>query len=374
MSKSITLGVIVGFFILFFMPESKMSFNWHSAQAAWQFYQEHKKSTEAEEKIEPLTIDNLSFSSAVQKAYPSVISIYAYRPKGIRDNYQTDDNVRILDVGVGFGSGIILENGYLVTNYHVIANAKNVSFNLSDGRRRYADLVGYDIKTDIAVLKTDIQDLKPAKLANSSEVRVGDLVMAIGSPFGSNQSVSLGIISAVMHDPYARIQTDAAINNGNSGGPLINSSGEIIGINRSSVNSKGGGQTGVNYAIPIDKVKHIVNDIILYGRARRNWLGISAAELLDDDYKKYFPNIEQGRGIFVTEIDPSSPAHRADIKPKDLLISYDKQEINGVSEFYKMFYNTPIGKSVEFELIRFHSGKKMKIVVQLEEEINTALN
>ncbi|MET1255788.1 S1C family serine protease [Aliikangiella maris] len=367
--KSIFWGIFIGALILFFMPESKLPFNWQSVQGMWDFYQQHRIELQHQQADPHLQVEDISFADAVQKTYPSVVSITVFRPKRIRDNYHSDANSKILDLGVGFGSGIILENGYIVTNYHVIMNSDQISANFYDGRRRLVDLVGFDRTTDIAILKTDLPDLKPAKLANSGNVRVGDIVMAIGSPFGSNQSVSLGIVSAITGLPQMRIQTDAAINSGNSGGPLINSHGEIIGINQVSVNSRGGGQTGINYAIPIDKIKDIVNGIILDGRYKRNWLGITAGELTDLERSKYFPEVEEGKGVFVNKIELNSPADKAGIRYTDLIIEYNGEIINSLNDFYDLFYRTPIGATVEFVIIR--DGKKFAVPVKLEEMQDT---
>lgn len=371
--KYVVIGIIGGSLILFFMPNSNFSFNWQSAQQAWEFYQTNKNFIPPAPQSPSAPFESLSLSNAVQKAYPSVVGIYAYRPKGIRENIQSDDEQKIFDVGVGFGSGIILDEGYIVTNYHVIANAERVSVNFFDGRRRFVNLVGVDRKSDIAILKTDLKDLTPAELANSKDVRAGDIVMAIGSPFGREQSVSMGIVSAIAHDPItARIQTDAAINTGNSGGPLINGHGEIIGINQITFSSRGGGQTGISEAIPIDIVKNIVSDIIEHGRVRRNWLGIVAGELRLNGYRQLFPNIEFGTGVIVSGIEKDSPAQKAGIRNYDLIIRIDGKEIRGLSSFYKLFYDTPIGTNVVLNVIR--EGKEIRVPVQLVEEATELIN
>ncbi len=366
--KTSASGLLIGFLILFFIPDSRMPFNWNSAKSAWQFYQQQQLQPRLPQKDSILSVENLSFSSAVQKAYPSVVSINAFRPKGLRNNARLNKDEKILDVGVGFGSGIILsEDGYIVTNHHVIAEADKISINLPDGRRRWVSLIGFDKLMDIAILKTDIRDIKPAELANSSEVRTGDIVMAIGSPFGSNQSVSLGIVSAIPQSPIeAQIQTDAAINSGNSGGPLINSRGQVIGINQMILASRGGGQTGINYAIPIDQVKKIVTDIITYGRVRRNWLGISAVELPLASHQQQFPDIQFGTGFFVNKVDKGSPSERAGIQVGDFITRFEEQNITGVFSFHKLYYDTPIGKEVKIELIR--KEKTLIFKVQLFEQ------
>ncbi|TQV89795.1 S1C family serine protease [Aliikangiella coralliicola] len=366
--KYIFWGALAGLLILFFMPNSQLPFNWHVAQDIFHFYQTHSRLEAQPASQATLTIDNLSFAEAVEKASPSVITINTYHPKRFRESENLAPNEKILDVAVGIGSGVILSSeGYIVTNYHVINNAERISISLPDGRRRFVEVVGYDVETDIAVLKTNLQALDSAKLATSSGVKTGDLVLAIGSPFGRNQSVSLGIVSAITYQSFApRIQTDAAINNGNSGGALINSSGEVVGINQMILSSLGGGQTGINYAIPIDRVKKIAEEIISYGRVRKNWLGIDAAEFTEYAHRQRFPDIEFGTGFFVRKIDIDSPAQKAGIQKGDFITRFEKQSISGVASFYKLFYDTPIGKEVEVELIR--DGIKLMTKIKLVEK------
>ena len=363
-TKAILWGALVGFTILFFMPDSKMPFNWQSANQAWRFYQSHSKQQSEDAWHRRLAVEDISFADAVDKALPSVVEVNVYR-QGLRQSDKLGPDEKIKDVSVGIGSGVILsEQGYIVTNYHVIAEADDVSINFPDGRRRYVEIVGFDRNTDIAVLKTDLKELNSASLATSRDVKTGDIVMAIGSPFALNKSVSLGIVSAITFNPML-FQTDAAINTGNSGGALINSRGEVIGINQSKLSSRGGGQTGVNFAIPIDLVKKIVEDLIMHGHVRRNWLGINAVELLEYNHKQKYPQIKFGSGFFVRNIDPKSPAQKANIRVGDFINRFEGSPISGVTSFYKLFYNLPIGKLVEIELIR--NGELKTVQVQLEE-------
>jgi len=262
--------------------------------------------------------------------------------------------------------------GYIVTNYHVIKDAKKISVNFPGGEKRLVEVAGFDQQMDIALLKTDLKELKPAILA-SEQVKIGDLVMAIGSPFGlKGQSVSLGIVSALrlnMTQPNdtkdsgnlstmnitstrLMIQTDAAINTGNSGGALINTRGEVVGINRSKLSLQDGSETNINYAIPINEVKTIVEEIIQFGRVRRNWLGINAIELRQETHIKNYPNIPFGTGFFVYRVDPNSPAQQAGIQRGDFINGFKNQTITGIADFYNTFTLIPIGESVSIKLIR----------------------
>lgn len=356
-------GLTFGLLVLFFLPNSKLSFNWTSAQKFWHYYQSQLSSNNDHYQ----TTIPLSFADAVEKTSPSVVSINVFRPQGVRDSRVLASNEKILDVGVGFGSGIVLnKQGYIVTNFHVIKDADTITINFTDGTKRIAEVIGFDRQTDIAVLKTSLLGLQAANLAQFSNVRIGDVVMAIGTPFGQNQSVSLGIVSAITsHQFTQRIQTDAAINKGNSGGALINSIGEVVGINQMTLSSRGGGQTGINYAIPIDRVKRIAEDIILHGKVRRNWFGVHAIELKEVIHTRLFPNIAFGSGFFVSKIDANSPAFEAGIMVEDFITHFNNQPISGGESFYKLFHDTPIGEKVTVQLIR--QNKNIMIPVQLRE-------
>jgi len=362
-------GLLIGFLVLFLMPKSQLSFNWQSAQDAWQYYQQQTQSELSNTKTKPLSIEDISFSSAVDKASPSVVSINVYREKGLRDSNKVGPDEKIRDVSIGIGSGVILSTqGYIVTNFHVVENANQISISLPDGRRRFVQLIGFDQGSDIAVLKTDIQGLTPAKLATSDTVKTGDIVMAIGNPFAlDKQSVSLGIVSAVTL-PMS-IQTDAAINTGNSGGALINLHGEVIAINQLQLSSRGGGQTGLNYAIPVIQVKRIAEDIILHGRVRQNWFGVVANEFKIGYHQMRYPEIEFGTGFFVMSVDEGSPADKAGLLVNDFITRINHESLTGIASFYRLFYDIPLGKKIELEIIR--DGKLINTSVQLIEMLES---
>jgi len=373
--KYAIFGLVIGFLLLFFMPDSKMSFNWQNAQNAWQFYLQQTQQQTSHEDVPHFNISDISFSKAVRKVSPSVVSINVFRPKGFRDSTQLGGEERIYDYGVGFGSGVVIsEAGYIVTNYHVVANAEQISVNLPDGRKRFTEVIGFDRQTDIAVLKTDLNDLTPALFAKSGSINTGDLVMAIGTPFGQNQSVSLGIVSAITYAGFdPRIQTDAAINSGNSGGALINTRGEVIGINHTKVNlGRSLAQTGVNFAIPIDTVREIVDSIIKIGRVQRNWSGMEATELVQRDHERLFPNIPYRTGFFIKSITPDSPAAEASLLIGDYVTHLDGVKISGIEAFYRLYTKLPIGKKIVLDVIR--KNNKMKIDVQLRERLDSDLS
>ncbi len=361
-------GLLVGGLVLFFMPNSKLSFNWQVAQDMFDFYKQQKASKNAELKTDKLTIENFSLAQAVEKTSPSVVSINAFRGR-VRTDARLPSSQRVVDTFVSVGSGVIMtEQGHIVTNYHVIKDASQISANFSNGRKKVIEIVGYDAKTDLAVLKAERTFLPPANFGNSNNLKSGDLVMAIGSPFGGNQSVSLGIVSAIIDQPPfpPKIQTDASINQGNSGGALIDTKGNVVGINQIQLSSKGGGQTGINYAIPIDRVKIIVNEIIKYGRYRRNWLGIESVELIESDHKQYYPELPFGEGFFVKTIESGSPAEIAGLQIRDYIIKVNGKPSGGVAGFYQTFYALDLNAELEVEFYR--NGKLQKAVIKLAEK------
>lgn len=361
------LGVFIGSLILFFMPQSQLDFNWHNVKNAWQFYLAQSKQKQNHSN-KPFNIEDISFAQAVDKASPSVVSLNVYRPKGLRNSALLGPNEKILDVTVGIGSGIILStDGYIATNYHVVSGASKISVNFYDDKRRIAELIDYDEKIDIAILKTQLSGLSPAVLGDSEKVKVGDIVMAIGSPFALNMSVSLGIVSAWTDtrsgDKF--IQTDASINTGNSGGALINNRGEVIGINRSALSYKDGAQTGISHAIPINEVNQIFADIIQFGYIKKNWLGITTGELEIKHHLEHNADLLYSKGFFVAKVDKDSPAEQAGIQVGDFINGYQGVDLDGVSAFYQLFRVTPIGAKVELRLIR--DGQVLTKQVQLLE-------
>lgn len=228
----------------------------------------------------------------------------------------------------GAGSGVILTNdGIIVTNYHVIADASEITVTLPDSKKEHkAKLIGVDKGTDLAVIKIDAKNLKPIKMGRMEDVRVGDMVFAIGNPFGVGETVTQGIVSALNKqnmgiNQYENfIQTDASINPGNSGGALVDSRGVLIGIN-SAIFSKGGGNDGIGFTIPVDMVQNIVTQIIKHGKVSRGYMGITLSSLDEKSAKLY----SHEYGVIVADVETNSAASKAGIKKGDLIIA-----INGI--------------------------------------------
>ncbi len=271
----------------------------------------------------------------------------------------------------GLGSGFIIsEDGYVVTNNHVISGADQITVIFNNGLDDIpAELVGTDPKTDIAVLKIDPSSVKIENVnwGNSESSRVGDIVLAIGNPLGLGGTVTSGIISSINRDigsgPYVDfIQTDAPINRGNSGGPLFNLDGEVIGIN-SMIISQTGGSVGLGFSIPSVTAKLIVEQIISFGQAKRGWLGVQIQDLTPEFSESLGYNSTDG--AFVASIQPNSPAAKSNIQAGDIIIDFNGKKISSFKDLPKVVAETPIGTEALVSIWR--NGELIKINVKIDE-------
>ncbi|MWN31519.1 MULTISPECIES: Do family serine endopeptidase [unclassified Gilliamella] len=275
----------------------------------------------------------------------------------------------------GLGSGVIIdaEKGYVVTNNHVIDNADKITVSLNDGHEYKAKLIGKDPQSDIALLKLeDAKKLTAIKLADSDKLRVGDYVVAIGNPFGIGQTVTSGIISALartglnMNGFENFIQTDASINQGNSGGALVNLNGELVGVNTAII-APSGGNVGIGFAIPSNMVKNLTSQLIEYGEVKRGVLGIKGNELTSDIAKAFDLDIQ--KGAFVSEVLDDSAAKAAGIKSGDVIISMDGKPVDSFAELRAKIATTGAGRTVKLGLIR--DGKQITVDVKLKNSDET---
>lgn len=271
----------------------------------------------------------------------------------------------------GLGSGFIISSeGYVVTNNHVISGADQITVIFNNGIDEVpAELVGTDPKTDIAVLKIDPDkvDIKNINWGDSGSSRVGDIVLAIGNPLGLGGTVTSGIISSINRDigggPYVDfIQTDAPINRGNSGGPLFNLDGEVIGIN-SMIISQTGGSVGLGFSIPSNTAKLIVEQIISFGQAKRGWLGVQIQDLTPEFSESL--GYDSTDGAFVASVSPESPAAKSNIQAGDIIIEFDGKKIISFKDLPKVVAETPIGNEVKVSVWR--NGGLIEITVQIDE-------
>ncbi len=262
------------------------------------------------------------------------------------------------------GSGFIIDKeGYIVTNNHVVEGADKIRVSLYDEKEYDAKIVGRDPKTDLALIKIDgARDLHPLPLGDSDKLEVGDWVLAIGSPFGLEQTVTAGIVSAkkrvIGAGPYDNfIQTDASINPGNSGGPLLDLKGQVIGINTAIIAS---GQ-GIGFAIPINMAKSIVAQLKEKGSVTRGWLGV-AIQNLSPELAEYY-GLKTHKGVMVTQVFKGDPADKAGIKPKDIIIAVDGHPVSTGRELSSIIANTPVGSKTRITLLR--NGKRKTVTVKV---------
>ena len=269
----------------------------------------------------------------------------------------------------GIGSGFIIsQDGYILTNNHVIEGADEINVKLAGGKEFKGKTIGRDQKTDLALVKIEVEDLKPLKLGNSDELKVGEWVMAVGSPFGLEQTVTAGIVSAkgrvIGSGPYDNfIQTDASINPGNSGGPLINMKGEVVGINTAIIAS---GQ-GIGFAIPINMAKEITPQLQEKGRVTRGLLGVMIQELTPELAKSL--GLKESRGALVTQVTSDGPADKAGIKQGDVVVSFDGRQIHDSHDLPRVVAATPVGKTVQIKVLR--DGKEILLqakIIEMEDE------
>ena len=262
------------------------------------------------------------------------------------------------------GSGFIMDSdGYIITNHHVIENADEITISLTDGREFSARVIGSDPNTDLALVKIDDgKDLAPLEMGNSDQLEVGSWVVAIGSPFGLEQTVTAGIVSAkgrvIGAGPYDDfIQTDASINPGNSGGPLLNLAGEVVGINTAIV-ARG---QGIGFAIPIDMARNIVAQLKENGSVTRGWLGVGIQNLTPELAEYY--GVDSKEGVLVTQVFEGDPADKAGVRPRDVIVGLDGEKVTSSRELTAKVASLPVGEELEVTVIR--DGKKKTLAAKI---------
>jgi serine protease Do len=274
------------------------------------------------------------------------------------------------------GSGFVLDaSGYIITNHHVVDEATEIVVRLNDEKEYKAEIVGGDAKTDIAVIKiSDASGLVPVPLGDSDDLQVGEWVVAVGSPFGLDHTVTAGIVSAKGRkinrpdqSPYDDfIQTDAAINPGNSGGPLVNLKGQVVGIN-TAIYSRSGGNIGIGFAIPINLARQIVPQLKEAGYVTRGWLGV-LIQPVDEDIAKSL-DLPEAQGALVAKVFADSPAAKAGVEVGDVIVEFDGQRIRKSNDLPLIVAATPVGKAVGLTLVRAGSQKTVDVTIaKLEEE------
>ncbi len=319
-----------------------------------------------ERRDEPVT--TVGYADAVARAAPSVANIYTTtRIQERQRNPLFDDPVfrRFFGdrpspvrerVQKSLGSAVVVtEDGYLLTNYHVIKGADEILVSLFDGRQALGEIVGSDADTDLAVIKINLDKLRPAAIGNPTGARVGDIVLAIGNPYGFSQTVTQGIISAIdryglgLNEYENYIQTDAAINPGNSGGALIDTHGRLLGIN-AAIYTQSGGSMGIGLAIPADMALRTMNDLIEFGRPMRGWLGIEAVQVA-------------GGGVGVNRVANGSPAQLAGLRAGDVLIAINGTVIESAHQGMRLIADARPGERVKLRVIRGRNNIELELTL-----------
>ena len=320
-----------------------------------------------------------SFSDAAKRAMPAVVNIYTAKETKIQRQPFMDDPVFRHFFGDQFdaqtkkstnlGSGVIVsDQGYILTNSHVVEAADDIEVALADTRRAKAKVVGTDPETDLAVIKIDLPTLPSIAFGLSDQAAVGDVVLAIGNPFGVGQTVTLGIISATGRSHLGIntfenfIQTDAAINPGNSGGALVDTSGQLIGINTAIYSrAPGGASLGIGFAIPATTAKQVLEQIMESGQVTRGWIGVGVQDMtkeLSDSFK--LPEI---RGALITEVFRGTPADKAGIKLGDILVAVEGKPVTDSSTMLNLVAALNPGKQATLKVVRAQQQTDVKIVV-----------
>jgi serine protease Do len=339
--------------------------------------------TERPVDVAPTTVAAPNWVQLAKELKPAVVNVSAKRDEGgaqMRSPFGQGDPFEQFFKQFGgeprksvrsMGSGFIINpNGHIVTNNHVVEGATEIMVKLSDGRELTAKVAGRDPKTDLALLKVEATGLPTIALGDSAELKVGESVMAIGNPFGLEQTVTTGIVSAtgrvIGQGPYDDfVQTDASINPGNSGGPLINARGQAIGIN-AAIFSQSGGSVGIGFAIPSNQAKTVMAQLAENGHVSRSWLGVSIQPLTPELAKGF--GLSDTKGALVAAVTDDSPAMKAGIKAGDVIAEFDGRKVAGAEDLPRMVADTPPGRSVPVTVVR--DGKALRLeatVTRLDE-------
>ena len=358
----VALGLIIGLLALLVFPDLRSPQLRHAAGIA------------------ELQQRQVSYADAVDRAAPAVVNIYTRKMQERRRHpladhpfyrrfFQNSSQPQQERMQSTLGSGVIVDQrGYLLTNEHVIKDAEEILVLLQDGRETQAELVGTDAASDLAVLKIELEQLTAIPIGEPDRARVGDVVLAIGNPFGVGQTVTQGILSATgryhlnVSEYENFLQTDAAVNVGNSGGALVDSQGRLLGIN-TAILGEGDTSVGVSFAIPADSAMESMREIVEHGRVVRGWLGLEARPLTEELAQSL--DMEPRPGVVITAVYNNSPAHRAGLVPGDLLTHIDGKSVGNGRQAMNQIAATAPGSKVRLSVLR--QGQALEMEVQLAE-------
>lgn len=331
----------------------------------------------------------ISFSGAAKQAMPAVVNIFSRKEVKNRRQPFMDDPLFRRFFGDRFddeerqqqsslGSGVIVsQQGFILTNHHVVESADEIQVALADGRNVPAKLVGADPETDLAVLRIDLKNLPAMTFGSSENIKIGDVVLAIGNPFGVGQTVTMGIVSALGRSHLGIntfenfIQTDAAINPGNSGGALIDVSGNLIGIN-SAIYSRSGGNQGIGFTIPVSLAKKIMEQIIQKGVVTRGWIGVEVQDVTPELAESF--NLGTQQGALIAGVLRDAPADKADIHPGDVVVDIAGKQVTDSSELLNLISDLPPGKSAKIKVIRTQKAMTVEVNIGTRPKQQAAQN
>jgi serine protease Do len=340
-------------------------------------------------KVSDIPMVPVNFSDLAEKVRPGVVNIQVVKtvknagfgspfpfktPFGDFFGPFSGENPHQMPMQQGVGSGFVISSdGYILTNNHVIDDATQIKIKLSDGKEYDAKVVGRDPKTDLALLKAEgASNLHPLQLGDSDSLKVGNWVVAVGSPFGLEQTVTAGIVSAkgrvIGSGPYDNfIQTDASINPGNSGGPLLNTEGQVVGIN-TAIFSQSGGNVGIGFAIPVNMAKEIVPQLEQKGHVTRGWLGVGIQKITPELAKSF--GLKDEKGALVSQVAKGGPAEKAGIETGDVIVEFDGKKVTDMNDLPRVVASTPVGKTVAVKVLRGGNvmGREVKIAEMEQKE------
>ncbi|MDY7577761.1 Do family serine endopeptidase [Herbaspirillum sp. RTI4] len=370
-AQTVTVGLAVWFILLTMKPD------WITASLGSRV--RSVSSTVQMQEIAPGTSSlSASYRSAARKAMPSVVNIFTTTDArtqrspfmddpffrkffGDQQEEQTDEKQSSL------GSGVIVSpQGYILTNNHVVEAADEIEVALSDGRKATAKVVGTDPETDLAVIRIDLPNLPAATLANVADADVGDVVLAIGNPFGVGQTITMGIISALGRNHLGInafenfIQTDAAINPGNSGGALVDSNGNLLGIN-TAIYSRSGGSMGIGFAIPVSTAKTVMEQLITGGQVVRGWIGVEPQDITPELAESF--GLNRKTGAIIAGVLKGGPADKAGMKPGDILISINDKPVADTTEMLNLIAQLKPASKVPMKILRKAQETSLQLVI-----------
>ncbi|MBW0449771.1 Do family serine endopeptidase [bacterium M00.F.Ca.ET.228.01.1.1] len=320
-----------------------------------------------------------SYADAAQKAMPAVVNVFSSKDGSLPPDPRAKDPLFRYFFGdknnrkqreqpaANLGSGVIVSSeGYILTNQHVVDGADQIEIALADGRTTNAKVIGIDPETDLAVLKVNMTNLPTITLGRMEQTRVGDVVLAIGNPFGVGQTVTMGIVSALGRNHLGIntfenfIQTDAAINPGNSGGALVDVNGNLLGIN-TAIYSRSGGSLGIGFAIPVSTARSVLESIITTGSVTRGWIGVEPQDVTPEIAESF--GLDQKSGAIVAGVLKNGPADRAGIKPGDILMNVNGQEITDTTRLLNVIAQIKPGTAAKVHLVRKNRELDVDVII-----------